>query len=159
MYFNGSPRLAWTSHDDGRLWVRGSMPCTPELGGSFDPVSNSVIWAFCATGNFGDPWVSTNGGASFSTSPTYQGMSTNGATVVAVSAQHAFILDPGAAALRVTIDGGRSFRSVPQLAGALWAGFTDSEVGYVIVAAQPSGATRLLRTTDAGRTWSLISLP
>ena len=159
MYFNGSARLAWTSRDDGRLWVRGSMPCEPDLGGSFDPVSNSVVWAFCATGNFGDPWLSTNGGASFSSSPTYQGMSTNGANVVAVSAQHAFILDPGAEALRVTTNGGRTFQSVLQLAGAMWAGFTDAEVGYVIVAAQPSGATRLLRTTDAGGAWSPISLP
>jgi hypothetical protein len=47
-----------------------------------------VIWAFCATANFGDPWVSTNGGATFSTTPTYQGVSTNGASVVALSAQH-----------------------------------------------------------------------
>jgi photosystem II stability/assembly factor-like uncharacterized protein len=159
MYFNGSPRLAWISHDDGRLWVRGSMPCTPELGGSFDPVSNSVIWAFCATGNFGDPWVSTNGGVAFSSSPTLQGVSTNGASVAALSAQHAFIVDPGAGMLRVTTNGGRTFQAVPQLAGAQWAGFTDSEVGYVIAAGQPNGSLRLWRTADAGRIWSLISLP
>lgn len=159
MYFVG-PGLAWISHDDGRLWVRGSMPCEPNLGGSFDPVSTSVIWAFCATGNFGTPWVSSNGGVAFSSPPAFQGgVSTNGANVVALSAQHAFINDPGAGVLKVTSDGGRTWHTVPQLAGAQWAGFTDSEVGYAIVNEQPSGALRLWRTADAGIAWSLVSLP
>jgi photosystem II stability/assembly factor-like uncharacterized protein len=79
--------------------------------------------------------------------------------VVALSAQHAFIVDPGAGLLRVTTDSGRTFQRAPQLAGAQWAGFTDSAVGYVIVNEQPSGALRLWRTTDAGAAWSLISLP
>jgi hypothetical protein len=61
--------------------------------------------------------------------------------------------------LRVTTNGGRTFQAVPQLAGAQWAGFTDSEVGYVIAAGQPNGSLRLWRTADAGRVWSLISLP
>jgi photosystem II stability/assembly factor-like uncharacterized protein len=79
--------------------------------------------------------------------------------VVALSAQHAFINDPGVGVLKVTTDGGRTWHTVPQLAGAQWAGFTDSEVGYAIVNEQPSGALRLWRTTDAGIAWSLVSLP
>ena len=66
MYFNRSPGLEWISRDDGNLWVRGSMPCQPDLGGTFGPVSNSVIWAFCATGHGRNPSVSTNGGITFS---------------------------------------------------------------------------------------------
>ena len=159
MYFNGSTRAAWISHDEGALWSRGSMPCYPDLGGSFDPVSVSVIWAFCATGNFGDPWLSTNGGQSFTTSPTYTGESSNGAVVVAVSAEHAFIVDPGEATLRVTTDGGRTFQEVPQMAGAAWGGFTDSQVGYMITRDPTTSAMRLWRTTDAGTAWTLVRVP
>ena len=144
MYFGGSTGAGWISHDDGALWTRGSMPCEPDLIGSFDPVSTSVIWAFCATGNFGNPWLSTNGGESFSSSHNFVGQSTNGATVVALSAQRAFIVDPGAGFVHVTTDGGRTFRPVAQLAGAQWGGFTDSQVGYVIATDETTGAMRTL---------------
>lgn len=159
MYFNGGTRVEWISRDDGALWIRGSMPCETDLGGNFDPVSNSVIWAFCATGMAGDAWVSTNGGETFTTPAGAAGNSTNGAMVAALSSQRAFIVDPGAGMLRLTTDGGRTFRSIPQLDGAMWGGFTNSEVGYVIVNSQPSGIMQLWRTTNAGATWSRMSLP
>lgn len=159
MYLNGPAPAEWISHDDGRLWTRGSMPCSNEMPGSFDPVTTSVIWAFCSTGNFGDARVSTNGGASWSTSAAAAGDSSNGATVVALSAQHAFVVDPGAGMFRVTTNGGQTFRSISQLADVRWGGFTDSEVGYVVVDEQPSGNQRLWRTVDAGASWSPVSLP
>ena len=37
MYFERSPGLEWISRDDGNLWVRGSMPCEPDLGGTLRP--------------------------------------------------------------------------------------------------------------------------
>ncbi len=41
MYFERSTGLAWTSHDDGEIWDYASMPCEPDLGGLFDPVSTN----------------------------------------------------------------------------------------------------------------------
>jgi hypothetical protein len=159
MYFGGSTGSEWISHDDGRSFARGAMPCAPDLAGLFDPVSISMIWAFCATGNFGQPWLSTDGGVTFSVAPsaTSGGGFTNGAMVAALSSRRAFVVD--AVRLAYTNDGGGTFHSVPQLAGALWGGFTDSEVGYVITNDQTSGDMRLWRTTDAGADWTPVALP
>ena len=157
MYFQGSTSVEWISHDDGALWVRGSMPCEPDLGGSFDPVTTSVIWAFCATGNAGGPSVSRNGGLTWSSAGGLGGLFTNGAMVAALSTQHAFV-GGGGDGLSVTANSGRTYQSIPELDGALWAGFTDSEVGYVITQNQATQATALWRTADAGASWSPISL-
>jgi hypothetical protein len=154
MYFNRSTGLEWTSHDDGELWVPGSMPCAPDLGGSFDPVSTSVIWAFCATGNFGGPRLSTNGGSSYSSAPAANGSFGNGCIVAAVSAETAVI---ASFTTQVTTNGGATYRPVAQLSGAFWAGFTDSEVGYVLTRNQTSGGRALWRTINAGSTWGVVA--
>ena len=91
MYFAGSTGLEWISHDDGVLWARGSMPCEPDLGGNFAPVTTSVIWAFCATGNFGGPSVSSTGGVAWSSAGGIGGVFSNGAMVAALSTRHAFV--------------------------------------------------------------------
>ncbi len=157
MYFERSPGLEWISRDDGNLWVRGKMPCEPDLGGDFGPVSGSVIWAFCATGMAGDPWVSTNGGLTFSSAGGMGGLFWNGAMVAALTGRYAFV-GAGGSALQVTANGGETYRVLPQFVDALWVGFTDSKVGYVISGNQSSSATKLWRTTDGGVDWSPVSL-
>jgi photosystem II stability/assembly factor-like uncharacterized protein len=157
MYFGASPGIEWTSHDDGEHWVRGAMPCQPDLGGNFDPVSTTVIWAFCATGTTGGPLVSTNGGASFVDAGGTGGEFWNGAMVAAVSSRYAFV-GAGNSALRLTTNAGQSYRSTPQFSNALWVGFTDSEVGYVITLDQTANTSQLWRTSDAGTTWHRVSL-
>ena len=157
MYFMRSTGLELISHDDGAVWVRGASPCEPDLAGSLDPVTTTVIWAFCATGNAGGPLVSTNGGMAWSSGGGIGGLFSNGAMVAALSTQHAFV-GGGGSALSVTVNGGRTYQSVAELSAALWIGFTDSEVGYVITQSQAT-ATALWRTTDAGASWSRVSLP
>ena len=157
MYFDRSTGLEWRSSDDGLYWVRGTMPCEPDLGGVFDPVSSSVIWAFCATGNAGSPSVSTNGGVTWS-SAGGSGLFSNGAMVAALSAQHAFV-GGGGSGLSITDNSGTTYQPIAELDGASWAGFTDSAVGYVITQNPNTEATRLWRTTNGGATWSLISFP
>jgi len=157
MYFEGSPGLEWISRDDGNLWVRGSMPCEPDLGGNFDPVSNSVIWAFCATGMSGGPWISTNGGTSFSNAGGGGGLFWNGAMASALTARYAFV-GAGGSALQLTSNAGATYRALPQFPDALWVGFTDSRVGYVISENQTTSATTLWRTTDGGADWSEVGL-
>ena len=157
MYFGRSTGLEWKSTDDGRSWERGAMPCEPDLGGVFDPVSSSVIWAFCGTGMDGSPAVSTDGGAAWSYQPGANAMFTNGAFVAALSAQHGFV-GGGGGGLEVTHDGGETYQQIPGLNGAFWAGFTDSEVGYVLTQNQNTGVSQLWRTTNAGDTWSIVAL-
>lgn len=158
MYFQGSTGVEWISHDDGVLWNRGSMPCEPDLGGNFDPVSTTVIWAFCATGNFGNPWVSSSGGATWTPAGGVGGLFSNGAMVAALSSQHAFV-GGGGNTLAVSGNGGGTYQPIPELAGDQWAGFTDSEVGYAITLNEDNGWTLLWRTSDAGAHWTRISLP
>lgn len=156
MYFDRGSPLAWVSHDDGNIWDRASMPCPPDLGGAFDPVSSTVIWAFCATGMEGGAWLSTNGGATYT---THEGPATafgNGSFVAALSARDAFVAGP--AGVDLTTDSGLTYRALPQLPSALWIGFTDSEVGYVISENQTTLASQLWRTTDAGSVWTVVSL-
>jgi photosystem II stability/assembly factor-like uncharacterized protein len=154
MYFDRSTGLAWTSHDDGDVWNPASMPCEPDLGGLFDPVSTTLIWAFCATGTEGGAAVSTNGGAFYT---THDGPATafgNGSFVAALSARDAFVAGP--AGVDLTTNGGVSYRTLPQPPAALWIGFTDSEVGYVISEDQDTLASQLWRTTDAGGVWTVV---
>ncbi len=156
MYFDQSTRTAWVSGDDGHLWNRRSMPCEPDLGGLFDPVSTTVIWAFCATGMEGDAAVSANGGALYA---THEGPGTafgNDSFVGAVSAREAFVAGPGG--VEVTTNGGLSYHTLTQPPAAVWIGFTDTEVGYVISQDQTTLATRLWRTTDGGGVWTVVSL-
>ena len=156
MYFDQSTGAAWVSGDDGHLWNRRSMPCEPDLGGLFDPVSTTVIWAFCATGTEGDASVSTNSGASYT---THEGPGTsfgNGSFVGALSARDAFVAGPGG--VELTENGGLSYRTLPQPPAAVWIGFTDTEVGYVISQDQTTLASELWRTTDGGSVWTVVSL-
>jgi hypothetical protein len=157
MYFGASPGIEWTSHDDGEHWIRGAMPCEPDLGGAFDPVSTTVVWAFCATGMAGGPFVSANGGASYVAAGGIGGLFWNGAMVAALSSRYAFV-GAGNSALQVTTNAGQSYVSMPQFSDALWAGFTDSLVGYVITVDQTANTSKLWRTIDGGASWHLVSL-
>ncbi len=156
MYFMRSTGLEMISHDDGAFWVRGASACEPDLPGSLDPVTTTVIWAFCATGNAGGPMVSSNGGLSWASGGGIGGLFSNGGTVAALSTQHAFVADPGSG-LSVTDNGGRTYQAIAELNGATWVGFTDFEVGYVITQNQTTQATGLWRTADAGARWSPVS--
>jgi len=157
MYFLRSTGLEMISHDDGSLWVRGASACEPDLPGSLDPVTTTVIWAFCTTGNAGGPVVSSNGGLAWASGGGIGSLFSNGGTVAALSTQHAFIADPGSG-LSVTDNGGRTYQSIAELNGATWVGFTDFKVGYVITQNQNTQATGLWRTTDAGASWSPVSI-
>jgi hypothetical protein len=157
MYFGASPGIEWTSHDDGEHWIRGAMPCEPDLGGNFDPVTATVIWAFCATGMAGGPLMSTNGGASYVAAGGAGGVFWNGAMVAALSSRYAFV-GAGNSALQVTTNAGQSYGSMPQFTDALWAGFTDSHVGYVITLDQSTNTSKVWRTSDGGATWHMVSV-
>jgi photosystem II stability/assembly factor-like uncharacterized protein len=151
----------WHSNDRGRSFTKYSDPCYPDLGGSLSPASDTVIWAYCASGMQGAPRLSTNGGRTFTDVSRVQG-SPNSATLAALSDRKAFISTVGSAVWRTT-DGGSTYQSALTDAGQgqlEWVGFTDSQVGYVIEflpRADTDGKDRgrLWRTTDGGLTWSI----
>ena len=86
------------------------------------------------------PYVSSNGGLAWVSGGGIGGLFTNGAMVAALSTQHAFVGGAGSA-LSVTDNGGRTYQTIAELTGAVWIGFTDSEVGYVITQNQTTQAT------------------
>jgi photosystem II stability/assembly factor-like uncharacterized protein len=157
MYFDSSTALALVSHDDGDSWDHASMPCESDLAGTFDPVSTTVIWAFCATGTEGGATLSTNGGMSYKQHEGPPNDFWNGAVVAALSAEKAFV-GAGFTGIQLTTNGGLTYRPLTQLGIALWIGFTDTEVGYVISQDQTTLASRLWRTMDGGSVWTVVSL-
>lgn len=150
----------WRSLDDGASFVQLPSPCSADLGGRIDPVNAAAVWAFCPTGMEGGPWVSTNGGVSFTSAYGTLDWS-NGAMVSALSADTAFLT--GIGGLDETEDGGVSYRFVPAFGGgsALWVGFTDTSVGYAWVVDQLATGSQLQlwRTGDGGDDWTLVILP
>ena len=150
----------WRSLDDGASFDQLPTPCSADLGGTIDPVTASVVWAFCPTGLEGGPWVSTDGGAGFRSAYGNEVWS-NSAKVSALSASNALLT--GIGGLDETNNGGASYRTVPAFggSGAWWLGFTDASVGYAWVADQlPEGTQlQLWRTTDGGARWTLVNLP
>lgn len=151
----------WRSLDDGATFDQLPTPCSAGLGGSIDPVSASSVWAFCPTGTEGGPWVSTDGGSSFSSASGDESFD-NAAMVSAPSASTALVT-VSRDGLVATDDGGASYRVVPAFDGgrAWWLGFTDPSVGYALVTDQLPGGTedQLWRTGDGGEEWTLITFP
>ncbi len=157
MYFERTTGLAFTSHDDGEVWQHAAMPCEPDLGGNFYPVSTTVIWAFCATGTQGGAALSTNAGTTYTVTEGPPNDFWNGSMVAALSSREAFV-GAGNSPIQVTNNGGQTYRTLSQFPSALWIGFTDSKVGYVISDDQDTLASQLWRTSDAGSTWTAVSL-
>jgi photosystem II stability/assembly factor-like uncharacterized protein len=145
----------YVSHDSGDHFSVATFPCDQGLAGNLDPVSDSVVWAFCATGNFGGPRVSSDGGRTWG-AQSY--CCVNSGIVAGVSASTAFVADSGVA-LRATHDGGATFSTVinGQPTGPFWVGFTDTSVGYAFVgAASSANVQQLYRTTDGGAHWAQV---
>lgn len=151
----GSGKL-YVSRDAGNSFSTATFPCDPSLSGSLDPVSDSVVWAFCATGTEGGPRVSTDGGHTWSSQRG--GGFSNGGMAAGVSPTTAFLTD-GSATLQVTHDQGRTYSTaIGQPQEPAWVGFTDAAVGYA-VAGTPTNSpgTQLWRTTDGGAIWVKVS--
>ena len=152
----------WVSYDAGDTFTSRTYPCPPINQGSdqIDPVSDTVVWAYCTDMSGGRPLVSTDSGRTWH--PTnFSG--TNSGVIAGISAQTAFVTAQSTA-LAGTTDGGATFKRILDWAStAAWVGFTDSRVGYAIVSPQEQSLTepwrtQLWRTTDGGLHWAVVQL-
>jgi hypothetical protein len=104
-------------------------------------------------------WLSTDGGQTFTEAQSPTQLGSGWRSIAGVSASTAVV---AGISLQLTVDGGRSFRTV--LAnGDDWSvvGFTTAEAGFALSYpnssyAQPNG---LWRTDDAGAQWHQVQFP
>jgi photosystem II stability/assembly factor-like uncharacterized protein len=159
------------SADAGRTFALEPQPLTGVFC-SYSPVSNSFLWAYCSGGHFMFPYVSTDGGAHFTSVGTEVARITpvgypNGSELVAASATSAVAASsvsdgpPGIPLIR-TIDEGARWQVVQAApsSNGLWSliGFTTPEVGYALWQnfSGGYGTAQLWRTTDGGATWTRV---
>jgi photosystem II stability/assembly factor-like uncharacterized protein len=145
------------SVDGGDTFSEASAPCTPDLPADLEPSSDAVLWAFCPTGNRGQAFRSSDGGATFAALPYLQ--LANSAVIAPASDTTAVLSDPGNGTLLRTTDAGRTWTTVsaPGPGHAIaWIGFTDRSTGAALVQSDATAAQTLWRTTDGGVDWSQV---
>ena len=148
------------SRDRGGAFSRDNAVGSPCV---IQPVTASVVWAFCSGGMMGHVMRSTNGGHSFSLAEGgTEGAGASGEYHAAVfAAANATTADVGFGRLLRTTDGGRSYRPVgPRGQEWTFLAFTDATHG-VALAGPPyttPPADHLYVTTDAGQSFTLIPI-
>jgi photosystem II stability/assembly factor-like uncharacterized protein len=160
-----SPSKAiWRSTDSGASFASEPAPCAPELAGTIQPSSTSVLWAVCPTGMMASAYRSVNGGGSWSPIATPQ--MPNSARIAPASDTVAVVAAPPTGLLRTT-DGGASFVRVTGHFPGIWAfvGFTDASTGSALLVLSTRASTtphvpeeQLWRSTDGGVDWHQVTL-
>ncbi len=130
-------------------------------------VSATVVWAVCYSSTLQEPWVSVDGGATFSPLPAGAEPTSSLAGVAATSASNAVV---AGGSLLVTTDGGGTFRTLYDN-GSDWSivGFTTSEDGFALSSSGTPRVTDPLgrlgppmtmwRTVDGGAAWYQLQFP
>lgn len=151
------------SHDQGNAFSRnGTLGFGPPS--TVQPVTRSVIWAFCSGGMMGHVLRSANGGHSFRlVQGGTEGAGASGeyhaAVFAAASASTAVV---GFGQLLRTTDAGRSYERVGPR-GQQWTFLAFSDPTHGVALAGPPfrtpPANHLYVTANAGRTFALIAFP
>ncbi len=158
------PDVLWTSHDDGRTFVRSSLTF-PQLvsvsGCSLYPMSALALWAECPTGLEVSFWHTSDGGAVWSPVSQGQFSGTGGGAFAPVTSSVAY-LDYGAALGRENVvrlsDAGRHAQSVSELSCTeAWMLFTTVARGLAVCDKNLT-SNLLERTSNGGATWSPVEL-
>jgi len=135
------------------------------LGCQLSPVTDTVIWVFCATGNFGQASISTDGGMTFN-HVNFGPEAPNSSHIAGASSTVAVAVSGGAGMpLEQTSDGGRTFVAVQAAptATSQWdlIGFTNAEDGYAFSFDPATGAYppwMLWHTADGGGHWAPLTI-
>lgn len=154
------PAPSGTGHTPTLSWRLLPTPTTTARLRGLSPVSAKVIWA---SGSEGVVLRSTDGGRTVRDVGPAGTEGLQFRDIEATSARHAVILSIGEATdsrVYVTDDGGatwaESFRNTDPAAFYDCMTFTSPRVGYAL-SDPPDGKFRIIRTTDAGRSWRVMS--
>lgn len=152
--------VAFVSTDGGRTFQQRENPCPVAFGAPSLSAADGTLWAFCPTGTQGRPYASTDDARSWTPiSGAPAGGWANSSVIGGRSASSA-VLASGGRLYRVTTGGGVQRESSPSIGAGTslrFVGFTTPQLGYAVLA-RPSTSS-LLRSTDGGRTWSVVRYP
>lgn len=178
----GRPLAAWASNDHGRKWrpatrrERATVDLAP-CGGIRDSIRRNVLYRVgFASLSWSTIDVSTDGGKTFTVrnprafasyfAPDISLVSVrSGRRSVLIAGLSTAYSDRTPSGLRRSLDGGRTWRTVPGTAGGalgLWADTNRAGIAYTALAPlEPHGGggapgLLLLRTKDAGATWQRL---
>lgn len=158
------PDYLWTSHNDGRNFVRSNLrfpQLTSVSGCSLYPKTRLLLWAECPTGMQVSFWYSSDGGAVWRQVSQTQFFGTGGGAFDPVTQSVAY-LDYGAASddkfVRLS-DGGRDAQSISELkCTEVSLTFTTIARGLALCNENDTEYS-LRRTENGGVTWSSVALP
>jgi len=152
----GKPSLLSTT-DAGHSWTLVPTPsCSPDLGARVS-ASGGGVWLACPTGTAATIYPSplTDAGVTLDASALGGGALSNSVLVAPRDAGSA-LLGFGSDGLAVVSSTGKVVSKTDVGGAPTWVGFTTPDVGYAIVS-RDTDATGLVRTTDAGATWTTVS--
>lgn len=175
----GSHALLASTRDDGRTWRRSQLPCTFGIAGLRSP-DGTTVWLLCGGGGGAGTgpkavYVSVDGGTSWgerandlSTPPVGSISGAGYASSLAVTDGGIGLIGSLRAGIIRSVDGGRSWHDVGSNATCLLEGNGVTElwllvtgVGWALEENDDGGpqCPLLIRTTDAGLSWSSESAP
>lgn len=143
------------STDGGNTFEQRPTDCSPDLSAGELSASADALWLTCPTGmSASRVAVSSDQGAHWeSVNPGGPGIPANSSALGALSGDTGLVAAPGQVRL-VNPDAtdGPMRVQVPGLGSPTYAGFTTSEVGYLL---DTDG--HLFRTSDGGSTWNQVT--
>ncbi|MQA02051.1 MAG: hypothetical protein GEV07_04785 [Streptosporangiales bacterium] len=142
------------SSDGGQRFRTGDSPCDPAFGARIS-ASDKALWLFCPTGTQGRPYVSTDAGRSWQPTDATPAGGWPNSTVAGARSADSAVLGAGRHLYMVDDDEVRQAGTPSGAAGGFdFIGFTTPTVGYAVLDRPARSA--LWRTTDGGRTWSVV---
>lgn len=160
-----TPNFVWlyVTHDGGFTWQHQTLPLppgmtnaffTPELPTFFDAHTGVLPLLVQGDHSYLDVYVTHDGGATWQGTTLVQG---NAQIVNFADANHGWATD--GTALISTSDGGQHWTLLPASSafqGVTSLNFVSSTTGWAI-SEPPSGVLALLKTTDGGHTWAVVT--
>ena len=139
----------------GKPFTDHTGACEQDLGGTMSN-SKRAIWAVCPHGNGASLFVSSDSGATWAASKVDIGVET-GAAIGAIDDSTAVVFDAANQRLTKLADSTATPIGGTLISDVTFLGFTTPAVGFAITVGEDGTTTQLLRTTDGGATWPVVT--